>query len=225
MSLAAMEIVIHELVARNGREHGGLYLQITRGVARRDHPFPKNVRPALVMTVGVAKLPKPHEVKDGVAVMTHPDCRWERRDIKSVALLANVLAKQEAAKRGLREAWLVEKGYITEGAVSNSYIVDGKGVLITHPADTHILGGITRDVVLKLAKKSGIAVEERAFSENEMRQAAEAFITSTSANVLPVTKIDGKPVGKGKPGPVTLALQEIYAKHIYKQTGYDVTHA
>lgn len=220
MSMAALRIVIAELIARNGREDGGLYLQISRGVAKRDHVFPKHVEPSLVMTVCGAKTPKPQEMEKGVKVMTAPDIRWGRRDIKSISLLANILAKQEAAKQGLREVWLVEgKDYVSEGSASNVYIVTGKGVLVTHPANEHILGGVTRDVVLELARKSGISVEERPFSLREMSAAAEAFMTSTSINVLPVTQIDGKAVGDGSVGEVTRKLQQLYNAHIFKQTG------
>lgn len=219
----ALDIIVRELIAQNRRMHGGLYLQVTRGVARRDHPFPKHTKPSLVMTVCAPKFPKLHEVQDGVSVITCPDTRWARRDIKSVALLANVLAKQEASRQGAREAWLIEDdGYVSEGAVSNTYIVNAKKELVTHPADQHILGGVTRDVVLRLAKKAGIAVQERPFTATEMREAAEAFITSTSANVLPVAKIDGKPVGSGKPGSITRTLQELYGEYIYRQTGYRI---
>ena len=220
MSQAALQLVVRELIRRNGREDGGLYVQVTRGVARRDHPFPKHTKPALVMTVCAAKTPKLHEVEKGVKVITYPDNRWSRRDIKSVALLANVLAKQEATRKNTREAWLVENGdTISEGAVSNAYIVTAAGALITHPPDEHILGGVTRDGVLRLARKAGIPVEERPFSLADMRAAAEAFITSTSANVLPVVQIDDTRVGDGYPGGVTKQLQKLYAAHIFKQTG------
>lgn len=220
MSAKAFSIVMRELIGRNSRIDGGLYLQVTRGVARRDHPFPKHGKPAVTMTICGAKIPKPAEVKNGVSVMTHPDQRWDRCDIKSVALLANVLAKQEASRRGLREAWLVmENGRISEGSVSNAYIVNAKGELQTHPADRNILGGVTRDVVLKLARANGIKVVEKPFSLADIRAASEAFITSTSANVLPVVKVDDITIGKGKPGAVTQQLLSLYQDHIYAQTG------
>jgi D-alanine transaminase len=223
VSSDAMHLIARELIARNGREDGGLYIQVTRGVARRDHPFPKHTRPSLVMTVCGAKLPKEREVADGVRVITLPDIRWGRRDIKSISLLANVLAKQEATHNHAREAWLVEDGItVSEGAVSNAYIVTKNGEIVTHHADTHILGGITRDVVLKLARKAGITVSERPFNLVEIRQAAEAFLTSTSANVLPVVQIDDMQVGDGKPGRITRTLNELYAAHIFKQTGKQI---
>ena len=221
MSLASMQLVIRELMAKNSREHGGLYIQVSRGVAKRDHAFPKPIPPALVMTLCAPKFPKLNEIKDGVNVMTYPEQRWARRDIKSVSLLANVLAKQEAAKHKMRESWLVEKDdTITEGAVSNSYIVSKSGELITHQADENILGGITRDVVLQLAKKAGVKVSQRPYNLVEVKSAEEAFITSTSINVLPVVKVDDMVIGSGKPGAITEKLRTLYEDHIYEQTGF-----
>ncbi|MBV8940079.1 MAG: aminotransferase class IV, partial [Alphaproteobacteria bacterium] len=199
---------------------GGVYLQITRGVARRDHPFPKGSKPVLSMTVCAAKLPKATEVEKGVSVIIRPDIRWGRCDVKSIALLPNLLAKQEASSAGAREAWLHRPdGEITEGSVSNAYIVAEKEEVITHPADHRILGGVTRDVVLALARKDGIGVSERPFTLAEACAAREAFITSTSANVLPVTRIDGASVGGGAPGAVTRRLLALYHAHILAQTG------
>lgn len=220
MSLRAFSIVSRELIERNGRPDGGLYIQVTRGVARRDHPFPKNTKPALSMTVCGAKIPKPHEVEKGVQVMTSPDIRWIRRDIKSISLLANVLAKNEASQKKMRESWFyLDDGRVTEGSASNAYIVNDKGELITHPADTHILGGVTRDVVLRLARNAGITVAERPFTLSEIKTAREAFITSTSANVLPVVKVDDITIGNGKPGEVAKKLLSLYHGHIFAQTG------
>jgi D-alanine transaminase len=219
MSTASLRIVINELIERNNKPDGGVYLQVTRGVARRDHPFPKHIKPALTITVCSAKSPKPHEIKNGVHAITLADHRWHRRDVKSVSLLANVLAKQEAAKKQVREAWLVmENGTISEGSVSNAYII-AKGELVTHPAGTQILGGVTRDVVLKLARANDIKVVEKPFSLADIKSAAEAFITSTSANVLPVVKVDDITIGKGKPGAVTQKLMALYHDHVFTQTG------
>jgi D-alanine transaminase len=221
VTLPALKLIMRELMERNSRDHGGLYLQATRGVARRDHAFPKQPpRSSLVLTVCASKFPKKKEVEEGVKVITHPDLRWQRRDIKSVSLLANVLAKQKAAAAGAREAWLLEGDTVTEGAVSNSYIVNDKGEVITHPADHHILGGITRESLLKLAKKAGIKVIERPYTMTEVKKASEAFLTSTSANVLPVVRVDDMQIGDGKPGKTTRKLQEIYETHILKETGY-----
>lgn len=217
---AAMGIIIRELITRNHRTDGGLYIQITRGVAKRDHPFPKNTRSSLVMTVCAPKTPKPQEVTGGVKVITAPDNRWGRCDIKSISLLANVLAKQEATAKHTREAWLVKDNReVSEGAVSNAYIITKDGVLVTHPLDEQVLGGITRDVVLRLARAAGVPVEERAFNMVEVKSAQEAFITSTSANILPVVKVDDMLIGSGKPGPITQKLQQLYQAYIFKQTG------
>lgn len=220
VSLSGMKVIIRELIARNSREDGGLYIQITRGVAKRDHGFPRNIKPSLVMTICAAKLPTAQKVKDGVKVITTPDLRWARRDIKSISLLGNIISKQEAMGKGAHEAWQVEDGnIISEGSASNAYIITKKGELVTHHADQHILGGIVRDVLLKLARKAGIPVAERAFSVAEAKAAAEAFLTSTSANVLPVVAIDDTKLGNGKPGPITRKLQELYNAHVTKQTG------
>lgn len=217
----ALPFIIRELIARNHRDHGGIYVQVTRGVAKRDHPFPKQPHASLVATICGPKIPKPQEVEKGVAVIIQPDQRWGRCDIKSVGLLANVLAKQAASAAGVREAWLTKTdGTVTEGAVSNAYIVLEGGELVTHPANESILCGITRDVVLELARKNGVTVSERPFHVSEIAAAQEAFITSTSANVLPVTKVDGKPLGNGKPGPVTQKLLALYLGHVEKQTGF-----
>jgi D-alanine transaminase len=216
----ALNIIIRELIERNGREDGGVYIQITRGVAKRDHGFPKHIRPSLVMTLCGAKTPQAHEIKDGVKVISMADNRWVRRDIKSVSLLGNVIAKQAANRANVREAWLLEAdGTVNEGAVSNAFIVTKSGELVTHHADKNILGGITREVLLKLARKAGISVAERAFNIVEAKSSAEAFITSTSANVLPVVKIDDRLVGGGRVGAITKQLQELYSAHILKQTG------
>ncbi len=219
MQRASLLIVIRELLLKNRKADGGLYIQITRGVAKRDHAFPRRIRPSLVMTVCGAKTPKANEIKGGVRVVTQPDIRWGRRDIKSISLLANILAKQEAASQQAREAWLVEGKTVIEGSASNAYIVNKKGEVVTHPATEKILGGITREVLLHLAREAGIKVVEQPFTMAHVHEAAEAFMTSTSANVLPVTKVDDIIIGSGKPGKVTLKLQALYAEHIEQQTG------
>jgi len=219
VSIAALSIIIRELIERNGREDGGIYIQITRGVAKRDHAFPKNTKPALVVTISASKLPSAELISKGMKVITQPDTRWARRDIKSISLLGNIMAKQAATEVQAREAWLVDGVNVMEGSASNAYIVTKSGEVVTHPATHAILGGITRDVVLKLARANKIHVSERVFNTVEMVDAAEAFMTSTSANVLPVVMIDNRRIGSGKPGPITLQLQELYAKHITEQTG------
>lgn len=220
MGEGALKLVMQELIARNDRNDGTIYMQVTRGVARRDHAFPKAARSALTMAVTGPKVPKEHEVRDGVSVITTPDQRWARRDIKTIALLPNVLAKQKAAEAGAREAWLLDKDdYITEGAVSNNAIVNAKGEIITHALTQDILPGCTRAMVWELAKKAGYKVIERRFSLKEALAAKEAFITGTTSNVLPVVKIDGKTIGSGKPGAVAKTLLAAYLAHITKTTG------
>lgn len=219
MSLRAMEAVIHELVLRNRKRDGGLYLQVTRGVARRDHAFPKAAKPVMSMTVCAPKLPKAHEIEQGAAVISRPDIRWGRCDIKTIALLPNILAKQEAAVAKAREVWLMlPDGIVTEGSASNAFIVTGEGV-VTHPADNRILPGITRAQVLRLARENGIGVQEKPFTLAEAKAAREAFLTSTSPNVLPVVSIDGAPVGNGAPGAVTRKLRDLYNDYLFAQTG------
>lgn len=221
MSWAAFSLIFRELLEKNTREHGTIYIQISRGVAQRDHSFPKNVKPSVVISITGPKLPRRQEVEQGVEVITAPDIRWERCDIKALSLLPNILAKQKAVESGVREAWLVRNGkVITEGSSTNSYIVNAKGDLVTHPLNNGILGGVTRDVLLSLARKNSIKVIERPFTINEVALAVEAILTSTTSNVLSVVKVNGRKVGTGVPGPITRRLQSLYAEHIYKQTGF-----
>lgn len=220
MSDTSMRFIIRELVTRNNRNDGTVYIQISRGVARRDHPFPRKATPSLVMAITGPKIPKAKDVVEGVSVITAPDLRWARRDIKSISLLPNIMAKQAAAEAGAREAWLVDKdGIISEGSASNSAIINAKGELMTSPLGNNILGGVTRTVILDLARQAGIKVVERSFSVKEAKAAKEAFILSTTSNVLPVKSIDGHIIGSGKPGQVTQKLLRLYYEHIYTQTG------
>lgn len=212
MSRAALGGVIVRTVRRNRLRDAQAYLQVGRGRAPRNFLFPRHAKPSLVVTVRRAALPRPDELADGVAVVTLPDERWARRNIKSVGLLPNVLAKNNAAEAGCREAWLVDRdGMVTEGASSNAWIVDRDGSLLTRPLGPDILPGVTRSVVLELARGLDVRVVERAFSVEEARGAREAFLTSTNALVLPVTSIDGRPVANGRPGSTTSALLAAYA--------------
>jgi D-alanine transaminase len=213
MSAAALSIVLRETVRRNRVRDGIVYLQITRGVARRDFAFPPtDTRPAVVVTARSNDLARLEQLAtEGIAVITVPDIRWQRVDIKSVALLANVLAKQSAREQGAREAWLVdEAGRVTEGASSNAWIVSRDGKLITRPLGRDILSGITRSVVIDVIKGQGLAFEERAFTVEEAYGAREAFVTSASQIVLPVVSIDGRPIGNGAPGLIATALRRDY---------------
>jgi D-alanine transaminase len=216
MPPAALAVVLRETVRRNRVRDGIVYVQITRGVARRDFPFPAaGTRPSVVVTARSSDLARLEQMAaEGIAVVTAPDLRWQRVDIKSVALLPNVLAKQDARDKGAREAWLVDaQGNVTEGASSNAWIVDRDGRLITHPLGRDILAGVTRSVVAVVAKAEGFVIEERPFSVQEAYTAREAFITSASQIVLPVVSIDGRPVGNGAPGLVAMTLRREYHRH------------
>ena len=208
MARRAMSLVARELLRRNRFRNGLLYIQVTRGVAPRDHAFPEGVRPSLVMTT--MRRPVATSETSGITVVTTRDLRWKRCDIKSIALLPNVLAKQAAHEAGADEAWLVgDDGRVTEGSSTNAWIVTRDGALVTRPADNTILNGITRQVVLKLMRKEGLRLEERSFSVEEALAAREAFITSSSNYVMPVTAIDGRPIGNGAPGLISGQLREL----------------
>ena len=210
-TLERIEELQKELVARNRLESGLVYLEVTRGAdTGRDFPFPKGVKPTLVMFTSVKDIVNAPAAKSGIAVVTVPDIRWERRDIKSVALLAQVLAKQAAAAAGAGEAWMIEDGQVTEGGSSSAFILTQDDVLVTRQNGSAILPGCTRKAVVQLAEERQLRVEERPFTIAEALAAKEAFITSASAFVQPVVSIDGKPIGGGKPGPVATRLREIY---------------
>jgi D-alanine transaminase len=201
-----------ELVARNGVTEGLVYMQVTRGVAERDFAFPKEARPTVVMFTQAKTILASPLAETGVAVVSVPDLRWTRRDIKSVALLAQVLAKQAAAEAGVFEAWMVEDGAVTEGSSSTAFIVTREGTIVTRPLSNAILPGITRRAVMRLAEEVQLRVEERAFSLDEAHEAAEAFLTSASSFVMPVVAIDGRPVGDGRPGPLARRLRALYVE-------------
>jgi D-alanine transaminase len=213
MSLAALKLVLAETVRRNRLREGLIYLQITRGVAPRDHPFPDPPPlPAIVITAKAVD-PAIGEARAaaGIAVITVPESRWARCDIKTIALLPNVLAKQAAREAGAAEAWFVDDlGLVTEGGSSNAWIVDADGKLRTRDIQANILRGVTRASLMALAADCGLAVEERPFSVAEARSAREAFITGAGALVMPVTRIDGHLVGGGVPGAVAQRLRRLY---------------
>jgi D-alanine transaminase len=211
----SLGLVMAEVLRRNRVRNGIVYLQITRGVAPRDHGFPAEASPSIVMTARTITLPPAsRKFDDGIAVITVPDIRWRRCDIKSVALLPNVLAKQAARDAGAYEAWLVDdQGLVTEGSSTNAWIVDADGNLVTRQTDTGILAGITRRTLLELAVKAGVRVIERPFTVEEARDAREAFISSSSSFVLPVVQIDEKPVGNGRPGSISVQLDTMYRQH------------
>src|SRR3954468_20156281 len=200
-----------ELIARNKLVNGMVYLEVTRGAdTGRDFAFPKGVKPTLVMFSSVKDIVNAPSAKTGIGVITVPDIRWERRDIKSVALLAQVLAKQAAAAAGAGEAWMIEDGKVTEGGSSTAFILTNDDVIVTRPNSNAILPGCTRKAVIALAEERQLKVEERLFTVEEALAAREAFITSASSFVQPVVSIDGKSVGDGRPGPMATRLREIY---------------
>lgn len=210
MAPTSLAVVLRETVRRNRVRDGIVYVQVTRGVARRDHPFPPSgTRPSLVVTARSIDRTKAEAVAEaGIAVITVPENRWPRVDIKTIGLTPNVLAREEAKGQGAREAWFVDAGgFVTEGSASNAWIVTRDRKLVTRPAHLGILRGVTRSVVLEVAGREGLGVEERPFSVAEALSAAESFITAASQIVMPVIKIDGKSVGDGKPGPVARALR------------------
>jgi D-alanine transaminase len=212
MSRQALTFILKEVVRRNRVRNGIVYLQITRGVARRDHQFPAEPSAAVVVTARNA-LAKIAQREAGIRVITTPDIRWKRCDIKSVSLLPNVLAKQKAVEAGAYEAWQVdEDGCVTEGSATNAWIVTKDGKIITRQTDEAILSGVTRLAVIALAKRDGITLIERPFSVEEAKGAKEAFLTSTTSNVMPVIEIDGSPVGNGHPGTITRELSELYER-------------
>ena len=200
-----------ELVARNELGEGLVYMQVTRGAAERDFAFPRESVPTVVMFTQAKAILRSPAAEAGAAVVSVPDLRWKRRDIKSVALLAQVLAKQAAAEAGVAEAWMVEDGLVTEGSSSTAFIITG-GRIVTRPLSTAVLPGITRLSVMRLAGETGLQIEERPFSLEEAQAADEAFYTSASSFVMPVVAIDGKPVGDGRPGARTRRLRELYVE-------------
>jgi D-alanine transaminase len=220
MSEAALGIVLRELVARNRIGYGLVYLQISRGAARRDLAFPQpEVAPTVVATARPLNLARNEaQANTGIAVFSAPDNRWGRVDIKTVGLLPNALARQSAIDRGGREAWLVDKdGMVTEAASANAWIVTADGRLVTRHADHAILRGITRAVTMEALKAQGLSLEERGFSLDEAYAAREAFITSATQTVMPVVRIDGRPIGDGKPGPIAVALRREF--HRFAEVG------
>jgi len=220
MSVKALGVVLRETVAKNRIGYGLVYLQISRGVARRDHAFPSPpVAPSMVVTARPLNLKRNEALAlTGIAVISVPDNRWGRVDIKTVGLLPNVLARQAAIEQGARDAWFVDKdGVVMEASSANAWIVTPSGALVTRHADHAILRGITRAVVFDVVKGQGHSIEERAFTLQEAFAAREAFVTSATQLVLPVVKIDGRTIGDGKPGPVASALRRAFYR--YAETG------
>jgi D-alanine transaminase len=216
---AALSVVLRQIIARNKVSEGYVYLQVTRGVAPRDHTFPvPSVRPSIVVTARSTDRSKAEATAaKGISVISCPDIRWKRTDIKTIGLLPNVLARQTAREQGAYEAWLLdEDGMVTEGAASNAWIVNEEGTIITRYADSLILRGVTRTTLIDLVTAEGLRLEERKFSLEEAKSAREAFVTGATTLVMPVVSIDGHPIGGGKPGPLAQRLRSKFhsvAKH------------
>jgi len=224
MDRRAMMVVVHEVQRRNHVRDGLIYLQVTRGVAPRDHPFPEDAESALVVTARKTPPLDKAALTKGVEVITIPDIRWQRCDIKSIALLPNVLGKQQARDAGAFEAWQVDAdGMITEGTSTNAWIVTQDGELITRDTSRAILNGITRLAVLEAATEAGLSFTERAFSADEAEAAREAFITSSTSHVKAVTRINGKSLGNGHVGELTSRLLDLYMDFVDTRGGPEKT--
>lgn len=215
MSRRSLQLISRELTRRNGVTDGLIYMQVTRGVAPRDHKFPASAEPSLVMTTKRIDFASQPKFTDGVAAIVVPDQRWERRDIKTIALLPNCLAKQKAYEAGAYEAWQVDSdGLVTEGTSSNAWIVTADGQLVTRQLGSDILHGVTRRTILALADQQGIPFEERPFTVDEAKAAREAFVTSATSFVTPVVQIDDRVIGNGKPGSLSCQLLDRYRDYI-----------
>ena len=205
-----IEAVQQTLIERNCLENGIVYMQVTRGAADRDFPYPREATPSLVMFTQARPLIDVPAARTGIKVISVPDIRWARRDIKTVGLLAPVMAKQAALDAGVHDAWFVEDGKVTEGCSNNAYIVNADGRIVTRRLGNEILHGVTRATVLELSRQAQVEVEERAFTLEEAYAAREAFVTSASIFVLPVVEIDGRRIADGEPGPITRRLRTLY---------------
>ena len=212
MSAGALSVVLRETIRRNRVRDGIVYLQVTRGTSPRDHAFPAEAAPSVVVTAKRIDLAKGQALsKNGAAGVTQPDIRWGRCDIKTVGLLPNVLAKQAAREKGAYECLMYdEMGLITEGASTNAWIVDEDGKLRTRDTQANILKGVTRTAILKLIEAEGIELDERPFSVDEAKRAREVFVTAASSFVMPLVSLDGAKIGDGRPGPIATRLREVY---------------
>jgi D-alanine transaminase len=210
MSYGGLRELHEELIELNGVDEGIVYLEISRGSAERDFAYPEGAEPTVVAFTQTRPLIDNPYAVTGVKIVTIPDIRWRRRDIKSTSMLGQAMGKQAAKLKGAYEAWMIEDGFITEGTSSSAFILDSRGVLRTQPLGQHILPGVTRRAILRLAAQQNAVVEERPFSVAEALAAREAFLTAASAFVLPVVEIDGVVIGDGRPGPVGQAFRQLY---------------
>ena len=221
MSQEACLEMLEQMIEKNSLQEGGIYMQVTRGAAARIFEFPEGLTPTfMAFTFEKAIIDSP-AAQQGVKVVTVEDIRWKRRDIKSIALLGQCIAKNQAAVQGAYEGWMVEEGYITEGTSSSAYIIKD-GVIITKPLSHAILPGIRRKLILEHAPKYGIKVEQRAFTPEEAYAADEAFLSSATTMIYPIIEIDGRKIGDGRPGEITRRLREIYLKEALAAIGGSV---
>lgn len=210
--------MISSLIEKNDIKEGGIYIQVTRGVAPRDFSYPLDtLTTCTAFTFKKEIINNPH-VTNGVKVVTVDDIRWKRRDVKSISLLGQCMAKQEATKKGAYEGWMIEDGFVTEGTASSAYIVKDN-VIITRPLSNAILPGIRRKLLLELANKYNIEIEQRLFTVEEALNASEAFLSSATTFVLPIVQIDGKKIGDGKPGPIFEKMRKLYIESALKIAG------
>lgn len=214
---ASLIMKMRELMRRNHRDHGVIYLQITRGVAPRNHIYSDSIKPVLTMALMPPKFRSAKESDEGVRVTTAPDIRWSRCDIKAIALLPNMLARMQSYRAGAKETWQIRDGVITEGALSNAYIIDAEGVIRTHPATHAILGGVRRQALLQIARDNGFQVREEAFTLDDIKHAREAFISSCSSFVTPVVQVDDQVIGNGAVGLQTAKLIELFDAYVEAQ--------
>ncbi|MGC6511393.1 MAG: D-amino-acid transaminase [Parvibaculales bacterium] len=218
MSRQAMRLVVRETIRKNAVTSGVVYLQISRGVAPRNHIYPDGLKPVLIITVRPQQKDAINRLKcEGIAVVSHPDQRWARCDIKSISLLPNILARQSAKQAQAQEAWLLDgNGFVTEGAATNAWILSAEGTLVTRPSGADILPGITREILLQVIKGQGLNFVERPFTLDEAFEAQEAFSTASTMTIFPVVSIDGQKIGSGLPGSLTLQLFDAYEKYSIK---------
>ena len=212
----SLSFIMHELVRRNRLKNANVYIQITRGVSKRDFPFPsEDVKPSIILTARPFDFDDKAKLEKGIKVVCVPDIRWKRRDIKSIALLGQVLAKQQAVDKGAGEAWMIDDdGLITEGSSSNAWIITKDNKVITRKADGSILRGVTRTALEHILKEQNLSLEERAFSPEQAYEAIEAFTSSATALIAPVVEIDGHKIGDGKPGKLAIKLYEEYREYV-----------
>lgn len=209
--------ILKNMIEKNSIKEGGVYTQVTRGVAPREFSFPKDVKPTCMAFAFEKQILEHPKSTTGVNVVTVDDIRWKRRDVKSISLLAQVVAKQESVDKGGFEGWMVEDGFVTEGTSSSAYIVKD-GVIITRPLSNSILPGIRRKLLLEMADKHNVKVEQRAFSVEEAYNADEAFMSSATNIILPIIDIDGKTIGDGKPGLVYKKMRQLYIDYVIDAT-------